>query len=80
MKKINEVKISSNELKSNDSRDKNIENLDIHADIKKKLKYFIEIKKIPNIIFHGVSGCGKNTLVNNFIHDIYHNEKEMIKN
>ena len=80
MKKINEVNISSNELKSNDIRDKNIENLDIHTDIKNKLKYFIEIKKIPNIIFHGVSGCGKNTLVNNFIHDIYHNEKEMIKN
>jgi DNA polymerase III delta prime subunit len=64
----------------NDTNDKNIPKLDIHNDIKKKLKYFIEIKKIPNIIFHGVSGCGKNTLVNNFIHDIYHNDKEMIKN
>jgi DNA polymerase III delta prime subunit len=63
-----------------DSHDKNIARLDIHNDIKKKLKYFIEIKKIPNIIFHGVSGCGKNTLVNNFIHDVYHNDKEMIKN
>lgn len=82
MKKVNEVNISStdSDSKSNDMFDKNIENLDIHNDIKKKLKYFIEIKKIPNIIFHGVSGCGKNTLVNNFIHDIYHNEKEMIKN
>lgn len=54
--------------------------LNIHEDIKNKLKYFINIKKIPNIIFHGVSGCGKNTLVNNFIHDIYTNDKEMIKN
>ena len=59
---------------------KNIEMLIIHGDIKKKLKYFIDIKKIPNIIFHGVSGCGKNTLVNSFIHDIYHDDKEMIKN
>ena len=62
------------------NNDKNIPKLDIHNDIKKKLKYFIEIKKIPNIIFHGVSGCGKNTIVNNFINDIYHNDKEMIKN
>ena len=80
MKKVNEVNISSTDSKSNDMCDKNIENLDIHNDIKNKLNYFIKIKKIPNIIFHGVSGCGKNTLVNNFIHDIYNNEKEMIKN
>ena len=80
MKKVNEVNISSTDSKSNDMCDKNIENLDIHTDIKNKLNYFIKIKKIPNIIFHGVSGCGKNTLVNNFIHDIYNNEKEMIKN
>ena len=80
MKKINKVNMSSNEFNTNDDCDKNIEKLDIHTQIKNKLKYFIKIKKIPNIIFHGVSGCGKNTLVNNFIHDIYHNEKEMIKN
>ena len=80
MKKGNEVNISSTDSKSTDMCDKNIENLDIHTDIKNKLNYFIKIKKIPNIIFHGVSGCGKNTLVNNFIHDIYNNEKEMIKN
>jgi DNA polymerase III delta prime subunit len=80
MKKINDVICTNDEFKTQDTYDKNIEKLDIHNDIKKKLKYFIEIKKIPNIIFHGVSGCGKNTLVNNFIHDIYHNDKEMIKN
>jgi DNA polymerase III delta prime subunit len=62
------------------TNEKNNEMLTIHGDIKKKLKYFIEIKKIPNIIFHGVSGCGKNTLVNRFIHDIYRDDKEMIKN
>ena len=48
MKKVNEVNISStdSDSKSNDMCDKNIENLDIHNDIKKKLKYFIEIKKV----------------------------------
>ena len=57
-----------------------MEKINIHPEIEKKLKYFIEIKKIPNIIFHGVSGCGKNTLVKNFIHDIYQDDKETIKN
>ena len=54
--------------------------LQIPTDIHEKLKYFIEIKKIPNIIFHGVSGCGKRTLVKLFIQDIYNHNKESIKN
>lgn len=54
--------------------------LQIHTDIHEKLKYFIEIKKIPNIIFHGVSGCGKRTIVKLFIQDIYKHNKESIKN
>lgn len=53
--------------------------LDIHKNIYDKLKYFIEIKKIPNIIFHGPSGSGKRKLVNNFIKMVYENDKEMIK-
>jgi len=83
MKKINKSNVENDNDNENENISKTNHNpsvLDIHGEIKKKLKYFIEIKKIPNIIFHGVSGCGKNTLVNNFIHDIYHNDKEMIKN
>jgi DNA polymerase III delta prime subunit len=53
--------------------------LDIHGDIRKKLQYFIVQKKIPNIIFHGVSGCGKNTLAWNFIRSIYGNDKGALK-
>lgn len=53
--------------------------LDIHGDIQQKLQYFIEHKKIPNIIFHGVSGCGKNTLAWNFIRRIYGNDKVALK-
>jgi len=56
-----------------------MEPLEIHGDIKQKLKYFIEQKKIPNIIFHGVSGCGKNTLAWNFIRSIYGNDKAVLK-
>ena len=63
-----------------DTIKKNSQLLQIHTDIHEKLKYFIEIKKIPNIIFHGVSGCGKRTLVKLFIQDIYNHNKESIKN
>jgi len=53
--------------------------LNIHQSIKEKLNYFYEIHKIPNIIFHGPSGSGKRTLVNEFIHKIYDNDREKIK-
>jgi len=53
--------------------------LPIHQNIKTKLNYFYEIHKIPNILFHGPSGSGKRTLVNEFIYKIYDNDKEKIK-
>lgn len=56
-----------------------MQNIDIHKNIKEKLQYFYKIHKIPNIIFHGTSGSGKSTIVNDFIHMIYDNNKEKIK-
>ena len=53
--------------------------LNIHSKIIEKLKYFQTIHKIPNIIFHGSSGSGKRTIVNNFINEIYDSDKEKIK-
>ena len=53
--------------------------LDIHKTIKNKLNFFHELNKIPNILFHGQSGSGKRTIVNDFIHKIYDNNKEIIK-
>jgi len=53
--------------------------LPIHINIKNKLNYFHEIHKIPNILFHGPSGSGKRTIVNEFINKIYDNDKEKIK-
>ena len=53
-------------------------NLDIHKSIKATLEIFIKIKKIPNIIFHGPTGSGKRTLVNNFIKNIYNNNIDVI--
>ena len=54
--------------------------LKIHCDIKSKLDYFIKQKKIPNIIFHGSSGCGKNVLVADFINNIYSGNKSAMQN
>jgi DNA polymerase III delta prime subunit len=53
--------------------------LDIHQSIKNKLNYFHEMHKIPNILFHGPTGSGKRTIVNDFIHKIYDNRREIIK-
>ena len=53
--------------------------LPIHQSIKNKLNYFHEIHKIPNILFHGPSGSGKRTIVNEFINRIYEDNREKIK-
>ena len=52
--------------------------LQIHEQIINKLAFFLENKKIPNIIFHGPSGSGKRTIVQNFVSNIYENDKELI--
>ena len=54
--------------------------INIHEPIMEKLQYFHDNHKIPNIIFHGQSGCGKKTIVQKFINIIYNNDKERQKN
>jgi hypothetical protein len=51
----------------------------IHPEVETKLRHFIKNKKIPNIIFHGSNGCGKNTILSNFIRAVYGNAKPVIK-
>ena len=53
--------------------------LNIHQNIKEKLNYFHQIHKIPNILFHGPTGSGKRSIVNEFIQKIYENNREQIK-
>jgi DNA polymerase III delta prime subunit len=43
-----------------------------------KLDFFIEKKRIPNIIFHGQAGSGKKILLLEFINKIYNYNKEYI--
>ena len=53
--------------------------LPLHTNIVKKLDDFLTSKKVPNLLFHGISGSGKRTIVNNFINKIYNNNKYQIK-
>jgi hypothetical protein len=47
--------------------------------LNERLKYFLLMKQIPNIIFHGSSGSGKRTIVNKFLLDIYGGDKSVYK-
>jgi hypothetical protein len=54
-----------------------------NADLQKiidKLDAFYKSEKIPHIIFHGSSGTGKQTIVNDFLSKIYGGDKSKIKN
>lgn len=51
----------------------------LHEFIIKKLNYFHENHKIPNLLFHGSCGSGKKTILNQFIQMIYDNDKDKIK-
>lgn len=55
----------------------------IHKAIYDKLDYFIETKKVPNIIFYGPSGSGKKTIITDFLSKIYpqtqNNEEHILK-
>jgi|UniRef100_A0A6C0DXT6 hypothetical protein len=45
------------------------------SSVQQKLQSFYDSKKIPHIIFHGPSGSGKRTFVENFLLQIYDNDK-----
>ena len=51
----------------------------IHQNIKEKLDFFYESHKIPNLLFHGATGSGKRTIVNDFISKMYDSDKETQK-
>ena len=53
--------------------------LNIHESIYAKLAHFHKTNKIPHLIFHGTSGSGKRTIVNNFLNMIYDENKPRMK-
>jgi DNA polymerase III delta prime subunit len=52
--------------------------LNIHENIKDKLDYFYKIKKIPNLLFHGPHLSSICSIMTNFVHRIYNNDKDQI--
>ena len=51
----------------------------LHSQIYEKLDFFYKNNQIPHIIFHGTSGSGKKTIVNNFLEKIYDGNRNKIK-
>ena len=56
-----------------------LQKLPLHEHIQKKLDFFYQTRKIPNIIFHGSSGSGKRTIVYDFLNKIYGSDKHKLK-
>jgi DNA polymerase III delta prime subunit len=50
-----------------------------HRHVYEKLDYFLQSKKIPNIIFHGLPGTGKNRIMAYFLLKIYDNDIVKVK-
>jgi len=53
--------------------------LNIHQPIRDKLHSFYVSNRIPHIIFYGASGSGKQTIVNDFLREIYHGSETKLK-
>ena len=53
--------------------------LNIHQSIREKLHSFYVSNRIPHIIFYGASGSGKQTIVNDFLREIYHGSEQKLK-
>jgi len=47
--------------------------------VRSKLNAFLEQKKIPHILFHGMPGTGKKTIVFDFLKKIFQDNKEKMK-
>jgi hypothetical protein len=65
--------------KETTTKDQFVVDLSIHRTIHEKLDYFYQSNKIPHIIFHGSSGSGKRTIMNQFLQKIYNGDKVKMK-
>ena len=56
-----------------------MQRLPIHQGIKEKLEHFMAMNRIPHIIFYGPSGCGKKTVLHEFLRKIYRENPQIMK-
>ena len=66
-------------LPQNNNNNPNPKKLNIHENIRQKLHSFYVSNRIPHIIFYGTSGSGKQTIVYDFLREIYHGNEQKIK-
>ena len=55
---------------------KNIDESFFHKNLLKRLKFMASDESIPHMIFHGISGSGKKTIINLFLKMIYGDDVE----
>jgi len=58
---------------------KPVQRLPIHDKIREKLHSFYISNRIPHTIFYGSSGSGKQTIVYDFLKEIYHSNEQTMK-
>jgi len=51
----------------------------VHHFVQNRLNSFYTSQKVPNLIFHGPSGTGKQTIVHNFLKQLYDDDKTKMK-
>lgn len=51
----------------------------VHPFVQNRLNSFYTSQKVPNLIFHGPSGTGKQTIVHNFLKQLYDDDKTKMK-
>lgn len=54
-------------------RPKKLDDVIGNDNIKNALKHYLEIKKLPHLLFYGQSGTGKTSLINAYSHEAYGN-------
>jgi hypothetical protein len=73
------MSIQNQILSQQQSQQQPCKKLNIHENIRQKLHSFYVSNRIPHIIFYGTSGSGKQTIVYDFLKEIYHNNEQKIK-
>lgn len=56
-----------------------MQRLPIHQGIKEKLDHFMASNRIPHMLFYGPSGCGKKTVLHEFLRKIYRENAQTMK-
>jgi len=57
----------------------NLDDLNFHSDLVPSLRKMIKDNSMPHLIFHGIEGSGKKTLINTMLRELYGNNVTYLK-